>query len=500
MKRILTFIMVLACAIGSAQTANDVLLFSLEDQQGTARFQGMSGAFGALGGDMSALNINPASSAVFNNSIFSITGTHFEKDNATTYGGGFRTMDDNRVELNQLGGVFVYKTTSDSEWKKLAFAVNYDMVQQFNNEISVSGSSAEGIDNYFLAFAQGVPFGSILIQGDELIEDAYLDIGASSGFGSQQAFLGYYGGLIDPTDMDEATSTYVPTAQYNSVNHEYRQSTSGYNSKFTLNFAGQHEDDLYVGASLNFHTIFYDKATFLDETGYESASPVQSTIFDNLLHTEGSGFSFQLGAIAKVNESIRLGGSYQSPTWYRLTDDTSQRIDSELADDEIGFIDFNIINLFEEYEIKVPAKYTGSVALVFGRDGLLSFDYTYQDMANAELQPTSDPSFSIVNDQIANNFGDINSFRIGAEYRIDEVSLRGGYRMEESPYADGNTVGDLTGYSLGLGYSFGGSRLDLAFNQSERDINMPLYDVGISTQAFRNLENTQVALTYTLNF
>lgn len=500
MKRILTFIMVLACAVGSAQTANDVLLFSLEDQLGSARFQGMSGAFGALGGDMSALSINPASSAVFNNSIFSITSTYNEKENATSYGGGFRNMDEDRVELNQLGGVFVYKNTSDSEWKKISFAVNYDMVQQFNNEIAVSGNSSEGIDNYFLAFAQGTPLGSILIQGDELIEDAYLDIGASSGFGAQQAFLGYYGGLIDPTDMEEGTSTYIPTAQYTSVNHEYRQSTSGYNSKFTLNFAGQHEENLYVGASVNFHTIFYDKATFLDETGYEAASPVQSTIFDNLLHTEGSGFSFQLGAIAKVNKSIRLGGSYQSPTWYRLTDDTAQRIDSDLADDEIGFIDFNIINLFEEYEIKVPAKYTGSVALVFGRDGLLSFDYSYQDMANAELQPTSDPSFSVVNDQIASNFGDINTFRIGAEYRIDEVSLRGGYRMEESPYVDGNTVGDLTGYSLGLGYSFGGSRLDLGFNQSERDINMPLYEVGISTRAFRNLENTQVALTYTLNF
>lgn len=492
--------MVLACAVGSAQTANDVLLFSLEDQLGSARFQGMSGAFGALGGDMSALSINPASSAVFNNSIFSITSTYNEKENATSYGGGFRNMDEDRVELNQLGGVFVYKNTSDSEWKKISFAVNYDMVQQFNNEIAVSGNSSEGIDNYFLAFAQGTPLGSILIQGDELIEDAYLDIGASSGFGAQQAFLGYYGGLIDPTDMEEGTSTYIPTAQYTSVNHEYRQSTSGYNSKFTLNFAGQHEENLYVGASVNFHTIFYDKATFLDETGYEAASPVQSTIFDNLLHTEGSGFSFQLGAIAKVNKSIRLGGSYQSPTWYRLTDDTAQRIDSDLADDEIGFIDFNIINLFEEYEIKVPAKYTGSVALVFGRDGLLSFDYSYQDMANAELQPTSDPSFSVVNDQIASNFGDINTFRIGAEYRIDEVSLRGGYRMEESPYVDGNTVGDLTGYSLGLGYSFGGSRLDLGFNQSERDINMPLYEVGISTRAFRNLENTQVALTYTLNF
>ena len=500
MKRIITFIMVLACTFVGAQTQNDVLLYSLEDLQGTARFQGLSGAFGALGGDMSAININPAGSAVFNNPLFSVTGTHYNTENATTYGGGFRDISDNRVDLNQLGGVFVYKNKADSEWKKIAFAVNYDMVQQFNNEIAVSGSSPEGIDNYFLAFAQGTPFGSILIQGDEFIEDAYLDIGATSGFGAQQAFLGYYGGLIDPTDVDDATTTYVSNAQYTAVDQDYRQSTSGYNSRFTVNFAGEYQDNLYLGASANFHTVFYDKVTFLDETGYEGASPIQSTIFDNLLHTEGSGFSFQLGAIAKVNRGLRLGGSYQSPTWYRLTDDTAQRIDSDLADDDIGFIDFTIINLFEEYRIRVPAKFTGSAAIIFGKDGLLSFDYSYQDMSKAELRPTSDPSFQVVNDNIAATLGDINTIRIGAEYRIEELSLRGGYRMEESPYADGSTIGDLEGYSLGLGYSFGASRLDLSFSRSERDINAPLFDVGVNTTAFRNAENTNVALTYSLNF
>lgn len=500
MKRIYTFIMVLACLTASAQTQSDVLLYSMEDLQGTARFQALSGAFGALGGDMSAINVNPAGSAVFNNPLFSITGTHYNTDNATTYGGGFRNISDNRFDLNQLGGVFVYKNKAESDWSKIAFAVNYDMVQQFNNEIAVSGSSPEGIDTYFLSFAQGVPFGSILIQGNEFIEDAYLDIGATSGFGAQQAFLGYYGGLIDPTDMDDATTTYVSNAQYDAVEQEYRQSTSGYNSKFTVNFAGEYQENLYLGASANFHTVFYDKITFLDETGYDSASPVQSTIFDNVLHTEGSGFSFQLGAIAKVNRGLRLGASYQSPTWYQLTDDTAQRIDSDLADDDIGFIDFNIVNLFEEYRIRVPAKYTGSAALIFGKDGLLSFDYSYQDMSNAELRPNSDPSFQVVNDNIAATLGEVNTFRIGAEYRIEELSLRGGYRMEESPYADGNTIGDLEGYSLGLGYSFGAGRLDLSFSQTEREINAPLFEVGISTPALSNAENTNVSLTYSLNF
>ena len=35
------------------------ILFSQNDNNGTARFTSMSGAFGALGGDISSLNINP---------------------------------------------------------------------------------------------------------------------------------------------------------------------------------------------------------------------------------------------------------------------------------------------------------------------------------------------------------------------------------------------------------------------------------------------------------
>lgn len=48
-----------------AQDINDALRFSQTDLNGTARFRGMSGAFGALGGDFSALNVNPAGSVIF---------------------------------------------------------------------------------------------------------------------------------------------------------------------------------------------------------------------------------------------------------------------------------------------------------------------------------------------------------------------------------------------------------------------------------------------------
>ncbi|MEA1785109.1 outer membrane protein transport protein [Arenibacter sp. GZD96] len=501
MKKSISFIMALACMMVSAQNINDVLRYSSENLQGTARFQGMGGAFGALGGDLSALNINPAGSAVFNYGQITVSGTNYNRDNDATYFGTTNNRTLNSLELNQLGAVFVFKNTDDnSDWKKFSLAVNYDLVQNFDDAFFVSGNSTQGIDNYFLSFAQGVPFGQLTLRDGEFIEDAYLDIGSSLGFGAQQAFLGYFGGVIDPVAQTDENTAYISNAQYSTVNQQFFQSTSGYNSKITLNMASQFQDVLYLGASLNFHTVEFNKLTRLTERGFNTDSEIQFINFDNFLHTEGNGFSFSLGAIAKLNDVVRLGGSYQSPTWYRLEDDTSQRINSDLADSDINFIDFNVINLFERYTIKTPGKLTGSLGLVFGKEGLLSVDYGYQDMSQAELRPTTDPDFSSENDFIANTLGGVSSVRVGGEYRIEQLSLRAGYRYEQSPYNDGNTIGDLNAYSAGIGYSFGSNRIDFAYSRSEQDFNAQLFDAGlpIPSRIANTLNN--VTLGYSFSF
>jgi len=501
MRSFLTFLMALVCLTSSAQNINDVLRYSTENLQGTARFQGLSGAFGALGGDLSSLAINPAGSAVFKNSLITISGTNYNTDNQASYFNRTATSDLNALEFNQAGAVFVFKNSDpNADWKKIALAVNYDIVQNFDEDLFISGNSTQGIDNYFLTIAQGIPLGPLFLQEGEFIEQAYLDIGANLGFAEQQTFLGYFGGIIDPVALTDDNTAYVSNAQYTSLDQNFLKSTSGFNSKFTLNLASQYRESLYIGVNLNFHAVLYDEITQLEERGFDPDSEIQFTSFDNLLHTEGAGFSFAVGAIAKLNENIRVGGSYQSPTWYRLTDDTSQRINSDLADDDINFIDFNIINLFDSYTIQTPGKLTGSLALVFGKNGLLSFDYDYQDFSEARLRPTGDPSFAAENEIISNTLGAASTYRVGGEFRIEQVSLRAGYRYQESPTADGTTVGDLEGYSGGIGYSFGGSRLDLAYARTEQDFNQLLFDTGLPTPANVNRIRNNVTLSYTFSF
>ncbi|MDG1572224.1 outer membrane protein transport protein [Robiginitalea sp. M366] len=502
MKRIFTFILLGLCAGASAQTIGDALRYSLDETMGTARFQAMGGAFGALGGDLSALNINPAGSAVFKNGFLSVTGGHYNRDNRAGFSGYGTATNFSGVELNQVGGVFVFNSLGGSGWKKLALALNYDLVQNFDDEFRVVGTTGVGLDNYFLNFAQGVPLGPLRVQQGESIVDAYFDIGSSLGFADQQAFLGFQAGFIDPVNPDDDGNTqYFSNASYATVNQDYLQQTNGYDSRFTVNFSGQYEDNLFLGASVNLHSVLYERVTFMDETGYDAGSAIQSSTFDSFLHTEGSGVSFSLGAIARVNDNVRVGGSYQSPTWYNLADDFAQRANTDFADKNpnITNIDFGVVNLFEDYTVKTPGKWTGSVALVFGKQGLVSFDYDYQDFSKAQLRPTSDPSFSSENEFISQELGGASGFRLGGEYRIEQVSLRGGYRFRQSPYQNNSAWGDLQGYSGGIGYSWGPNRLDLAYTRTEQDVSEALYDGGLNDALINRIRN-YLTLSYSLNF
>ena len=107
--------------------------------------------------------------------------------------------------------------------------------------------------------------------------------------------------------------------------------------------------------------------------------------------------------------------------------------------------------------------------------------------------------FSALNTQISDNLDTANAYRLGGEYRYKQFSFRAGYRFEESPYKNDDFYGDLNGYSLGLGYSFGDFNLDMAFTQSERDINYQLYNIGLTDSAEIQTKFTDVILTLAFN-
>ena len=492
-KALMLGIGLLSSSIILAQDITDAVRYSLDEIQGTARFRAMGGAFGALGGDMSAVNINPAGAAIFNTSLASITLGYFDKQNDITYFNGATTASDANVDINQLGAAFVFSNADpNSPWKSFTLSAAYDRVADFDDDWLANGVNPNtSIVEYFYAFADGQRLDEISALQDETISQAYSEIGSLYGFGNQQAFLGYEGFIIDPVNNTDDNTAYIRNINGADFNQSYAYSSSGYNGKMAFNLATNYNDKFYLGINLNAHFIDFERTTLFRETNSNNTSTITNVNFENNLRTTGSGFSFQLGGIAKLTKEFRVGLSYNSPTWYRISEETSQYLATNEAT-----VNPNVITIFPDYRLQTPGKLTGSLAYVFGKTGLLSFDYSVKDYSNAKFRPSSDVFFSSLNNDINAALTSAQSYRFGGEYRYKQFSFRGGYRFEESPYEDDTFYGDLTGYSLGLGYTFGDFNLDLAFSQSERDTNHQLYNVGLTDSALLQSKFTDIFLTF----
>ena len=497
----LLFISVLSMSYVIAQDISDALTYSQDEVQGTARFRGMSGAFVALGGDLSAISINPAGAAIFNSSGGAFTLSNLNTKNDVNYYNGLSSSSDSKFDINQIGAVFIYNNTNqNSQWKKLAFTINYDKLSNFDNSWYAVGVSNNSIDNYFLANAQGLRLDEISAFPEESLEDAYASIGSYYGYQNQQAFLGYESYILEPYFNTDDHTDYFSNIASGTFNQDYTYITNGYNGKLSFNVASQYQDNIYLGLNLNSHFMHYDKTTFLHESNSNVGSLVTDVNFENNLHASGTGFSFQLGSIFKITNEFRAGLTYNSPIWYNIREETTQyirTIRNEGGSNIVQTIDPKTLNVFPEYKLQTAGKFTGGLAYVFGDQGLLSFDYSIKDYGSTKFKPTSDSYFASQNNLMSNTLKNASAYKIGGEYRIRQISLRGGYRFEESPYKDDSFYGDLTGFSLGLGYNFGKMKFDIAFDQSDRNINYLLYS-GLSNTA--NIDSKITNVSATLSF
>lgn len=501
-KVILLFITVISFPNIYAQDFTDALRYANDEIGGTARFRAMGGAFGALGGDLSAISINPASSAIFTTSKASFTLGFSDKNNSINYFNTNRSSNDDNLNLAQGGGVFVYASNNpNTKWNKFSLGVNYDRISDFNNNWVASGVNPNtSIGEYFSGFANGLQLGEISALPGESLSEAYADIGSVFGFGHQQGFLGFESFILEPvTDTDDNTE-YNSNIVGGDYNQQYSLISTGYNGKMAFNFAAQYDEKINIGINVNAHFLNYERTTIFDETNSNAGSSVTAVGFDNTLFTTGAGVSFQLGSIVKLTEEFRVGLTYNSPTWYRINEETSQFLQTTV--DGINspvIISPSVINIFPEYRLRTPGKITGSLAYVFGEKGLLSFDYSRKDFSQATFRPTNDTIFVLRNNEISNLLGVSNTYRIGGEYRYKQLSFRGGYRMEESPYVDDTFGGGLTAYSLGLGYKIGDFAIDVAFSQAEREANEFLYSNAPTFGETANIDTkfTDVVLTLT---
>ncbi|MEG1230342.1 MAG: transporter, partial [Flavobacterium sp.] len=257
----------LTASILHSQEVSDALRFSQDNLTGTARFRAMSGAFGALGGDLSSISVNPAGSAIFINNQMGVTFSNQNIKNNSNYFGTQTSDKDNSFILNQVGAIFVFNDRNpNNNWKKIAIGATYENTNNFNNNVFSAGTNpTNSIDNYFLTYANGIPLGDIT--GIPYKNQFYDE---------QQAYFGYYGFVINPVNpLDKNNTQYTSNVPAGgNYYHENEIYARGYNSKLSFNISTSYKDRIYFGANLNAHITDYRRSSSFYE---DNSNPLEPT-------------------------------------------------------------------------------------------------------------------------------------------------------------------------------------------------------------------------------
>lgn len=431
------------------------LLFSQDDGNGSARFTAMSGAFGAIGGDLSAVNINPAGLAVYKNSALSATFNSRNTDIMATYYGNSITTQDEFFNISHAGAALIFDNGYRSEWGKFAMGFNYRVTKDFNNSFLAQGNSGVATFTEFPLDSNATPI-------DYNVAD-------------QQYFNNSYGGEI---------------------------------SELNIVFSAVHQNKLYVGLGVNAYDLsFSQRATLTEFNNDGNGNELDANFYQENI-TTGTGFSLNTGFIYKMHPNFRFGLAYQTPTWFtevleatNITNNDGYFGDTEIiVSNDAAIYDNTAGGFFPTqefiYRLKTPSKLTASTAFIFGKKGLISIDYTNKNYTNIKL---SNSDFSVENQFFQNDLKNTHSFNVGTEWRLDRFSIRGGYKFEQSPDKTAIDSDHLEGYSFGGGYHFGNIKIDLSYSDNNRTGIYNFYPQFNVNPADLNIDNKTITATLTFN-
>ena len=432
------------------------LMFSRNDGNGSARFVAMGGAFGAVGGDVTSMIINPAGISVFNGNNASLTFQARNTNYLTTYYNNSLTTEEDFFKVTNAGSVLTFENNFNNEWSKLALGVNYRISTDFEDRFIAKGNS---------------------------------------GFSSFNSF---------PLDMSQNPIIYDI-----SEDQELSNYYDGEISELNFAFSGVYQEKLHVGAGLNFYDISFSQQTVLRETNNDGNDNTLNSRFYQENFTNGVGFSLSAGFIYKPTNTFRFGLSYQSPTWFTEIIENTNIINNDgfFGDTEIEVSNSDVIydNTFggnlpiQEllYKLRTPSKITASTAIIFGEIGLISFDYSTNNYKGLYL---SGDDFSQENLFFDNQLRRSDAMRFGTEWRINNLSVRGGYVFEQNPFINSISSDNLESYSLGLGYNFGTVKLNLSYKKSNKTDQYDFYPQYNEVEATQlNINNTIITIGFSVN-
>jgi len=447
-----TALIPLTATIGQAQTDVDALRYSQSSITGTARFTSMAGAFGALGGDFSSINVNPAGLGIYRKSEFTFSTSFLVNHTTSDFIG--RSYDENKFNFNipNLGFVFTHLTEADRKnkegWKNVNVGIGINRVQSFHtNSFYESVNNSNSLLNHFVETANN---GQSL---DPFYEQIAYDAGIIYNDTDGTTYISDVG---DP-------GTYPISQQRSSI-------TRGGIYEWNFSVGANYNNKIYLGGGFGISSLRYiEESTYSEYDRVDVIPVLNSYSLHQDIITRGTGFNFKFGIIARPVDWVRIGASFHTPTIYPyMRDEYRNTMVSSL--DNIPTSPATSPDGIYNYGLITPLKAVGSVAFIIAKTGLISADYEFINYSGARFDAPG-ASFSEVNNTIRSKYTPSGNFRIGGEYRYDVLNFRAGYGFYGSPI---NSIqrkpgGDYSKnyYSGGLGIRHQNYFIEMAYSYTQ---------------------------------
>lgn len=500
MKKILSLTIVslaVAQAVMAQDTYTNDLLTNTSDINGTARYVGMGGAVGALGGEISGISNNPAGIGGFNHSWASI-------GMGATIQAAKPADEDSRAHysFDQVGFVVVLPTSDEN---RVNFALNFQKKLHFNRSLIANNYGVGGL-------SQAAQLAGMMADNYQKYTDHWNNL----------PNLSYSSGLYDIFDGKGGQ------LQFRTDNTSFLRSTSGNLYGLDFNVSGAVRDRFYWGVTFGVDFLRYRATTsYLEErTGYFNNQPiaaydVQDYWLDTYRQVSGAGFNFKVGTIICPIEDnpFRFGIAIETPTWYSLTQkNVEMTINSTWNNngwDEVsqsyayngykqgpignGYYDYynnRPEKNYLEFDVRTPWKFRVSLADVHA--GMVAWDVEYEYSMNnytAMGYPTresnrwGDERITTDQDKAMNAMTKkitqgVHNVRVGLEVLPTEhLAVRAGYNFYSKPFKSNAYYDPSVGYdtpytftgtdfmnlgatniiSFGLGYHIKGFYANLAY-------------------------------------
>lgn len=474
-----------------AQYATDALHFSQTIYGSTARFKALAGTQIGVGGDLSTLGANPAGIGLFTRTELSITPSLNSANAKAAYLDGNNVSSKDNFNLTHAGMVWhrpAYKKPGadlNSGFLSSNFGVGYNRTNDFTNSFFFTG-----------------------INPSNSIADGFAEMANESGAPNTLAEGSLENMAYEDYLIDYDNNSYIPVTRFND-DQSRSEIRKGSQSEVNFVFGINQSNKFYIGASLNLTSLNYGSSVEYKEKGIADIqfnnsfnAYDYSLIYSQNQTTKGSGINGRLGMIFRPVETVRLGISFETPTYYAITDNYSEVLNTSyrpnLPTPPIG----NTLSTYDfAYKLRTPSKLSGGASFFLGNQGFIAADIDYIDYSKINFSSSTNGDATTINSNnkdVMDKYKSAVNYRIGAEYKIDQLMLRAGYAVQGNPYQ--HTEYKLSTYSGGLGYRLDKMYFDLSYQNIHYDMDLRPYPNGSGPIAAIQNTRNNVFLTIGTRF